>query len=150
MPPKFSLQPVLDFRNNRMDVLEIELGRLLQSQQRGQIFLDALKDSRGRILGQLGSQQQGDIDLFMVSRLQSSLETVHERIVEHEIRLQELAGQVKEKRQEVVLAKQDHEVLVILKDKEIDKYRLEQNHRENRSQDDIYISQAFRRSNGLA
>jgi len=41
MPPKFSLQPVLDYRHNRVEVLEVELGRLLQTQKLGQTILEA-------------------------------------------------------------------------------------------------------------
>ncbi len=150
MPPKFSLQPVLDYRHNRVEVLEVELGRLLQTQKRGQTILEALKDSRGRIITQLKDGQQGEIDLFLVSRLRSSLNNVNERITQQETYLVELNFQVQEKRQEVISAKQDDEALQTLKDREIERYMAEQAQKENRLQDDIYISRAFRQMNSSA
>ncbi len=150
MTPKFSLQPVLDYRETRVEILEIELGRLVQSQQRGKTFLEALQSSRSRLLEEMGKQQVGDIDLFMLSRLRSNLQTVNQRIAEQEARLAELAQKISEKQQEIVLAKQDAEALVKLKEHELQRYRKEEAHRENRLQDDIYISRAFRRSNGAA
>jgi len=149
MPPKFSLQPVLDYRHNRVEVLEVELGRLLQTQQRGLTILEALQDSRGRIINQLKDGQQGDIDLFLVSRLRSSLNNINERITQQETYLIELNYQVQEKRNEVISAKQDDEALQTLKDREIDRYMAEQAQKENRLQDDIYISRAFRQMNSL-
>lgn len=147
MPPKFSLQPVLDYRHNRVEVLEVELGRLLQTQKRGQTILEALHDSRGRIINQLKDGQQGDIDLFLVSRLRSSLNNINERITQQETYLVELNYQVQEKRNEVISAKQDDEALQTLKDREVQRYKAEQVQKENRLQDDIYISRAFRQMN---
>lgn len=147
MPPKFSLQPVLDYRHNRVEILEIELGRLLQTQKRGQTILEALQDSRGRIINQLKDGQEGEIDLFLVSRLRSSLNNVNERITQHETYLIELNVQVQEKRREVITAKQDDEALQTLKNHEMDRYLVEQAQKENRLQDDIYISRAFRQMN---
>ncbi|MBN1536741.1 MAG: flagellar export protein FliJ [Anaerolineales bacterium] len=147
MPPKFSLQPVLDYRHNRVEILEVELSRLLQTQQRGLTILEALHDSRGRIITQLKDGQQGDIDLFLISRLRSSLNNINERITKQETYLIELDYQVQEKRNEVISAKQDDEALQTLKEREIERYMTEQAKKENRLQDDIYISRAFRQMN---
>lgn len=149
MPPKFSLQPVLDYRHNRVEVLEVELGRLLKTQKLGQTILEALQDSRGRIINQLKDRQQGEIDLFLISRLRSSLNNVNERIIQQEAYLVELDYQVQEKRNEVISAKQDDEALQTLKDREIERYQAEQAQKENRLQDDIYISRAFRQLNNI-
>ena len=150
MTPKFSLQPVLDYRETRVEILEIELGRLVQSQQRGKTFLEALQSSRNRLLEEMGKQQMGDVDLFMLSRLRSNLQMVNQRIAEQEARLAELARQIAEKQEEIVLAKQDAEALNKLKEHEFERYRKEEVQRENRLQDDIYIARAFRQSNGAA
>ncbi len=150
MSPKFSLQPVLDYRETRVEILEIELGRLVQSQQRGKTFLEALQSSRSRLLDEMGKQQVGDMDLFMLSRLRSNLQMVNQRIAEQEARLAELAQQIAEKQEQIVIAKQDAEALNKLKEHELERFRKEESQRENRLQDDIYISRAFRQSNGAA
>ncbi len=149
MPPKFSLQPVLDYRETRVEILEIELGRLLQAQQRGITFLEALESSRDHILEELGKKQTGEIDLYLITRLHSNLDTVNERIVEQQTRLIEIAQQIKEKQQEIVNAKQDAEALVKLKEHEIERYKKEEQKKENRLQDDIYIARAYHHTNGV-
>jgi flagellar export protein FliJ len=146
MPPKFSLQSVLDYRHSRVEMLEVELGRLLHVQQQAQTFLESLQDGRARILDQLGSSQQGDLDLFLISRLRSSLNTVNERITQQKVRLLELSQQVQVKRNEVVAARQKEETLAILKGKEIERFETEQAQQENRLQDVIYIAQAHGRA----
>lgn len=150
MPPEFSLQPVLDYRHSRVEVLEVELGQLLQSKRRGETFLQALEDSRERIYKKLEGSQHGDIDLFLVSRLRSSLKTVNERIIQQQERLHQLSLEVQSKRDEMIAAKQDEEVLVTLKDRAIERYETEQAQEEKKLQDDIYISQAYRRSTSTA
>ena len=75
---------------------------------------------------------------------------VNERIAQQELHLQELADQIAEKRQELVLAKQDDEALAKLKEHEVERYQLEQARIENRMLDDVYIARAYRRSGSVA
>ncbi len=150
MPPKFSLQPVLDYRETRVEILEIELSRLMQAKQHGLIFLETLNNSRDRLLEELGHSQTGDIDLFMINQLRKNMIMVNERIVEQINRLRQLDEEVQKKQTEVINAKQDSEALSKLKEKEMDRFLKEEGQKENRMQDDIYISKAFRQSNGVA
>ena len=150
MPPKFTLQPVLDYRETRVEILEIELGRLLQAQKRCLTFLEALNSSRDRILSELGKKQTGEIDLYMIARLHANLELVNERIQEQQTRLNEINRQIYEKQQEIIHAKQDAEALVKLKEHEIERFKKEEAKKENRLQDDIYIARAYHHSNGVA
>jgi len=150
MPPKFSLQPVLDYRHMRVEVLEVEHGRMLQAQQHATAFLDALQNSRSRVLQQMGESQSGEVDMFMISRLHQNLDMVNERIAQQELHLQELAEQISEKRQALVQAKQDDEALEKLKNQEVERYQVEQARIENRMLDDVYISRAYRRSGSVA
>lgn len=144
MTPKFSLQSVLDYRHSRVEVLEVELGSLVQAQKRGQTLLEALQESRQRLYGELDERQRGEMDLFMIAQLRSNLKMVGERMAEQQARLQALAGQIQAKRDEVVVARQDEEVLENLKRKESDRWQAEQAQAENRMQDDLYIAQAYR------
>jgi flagellar export protein FliJ len=149
MAPTFSLQSVLEYRHSRVEVLEVQLGGLIQTQKRGITFLETLKDSQGRIFNQLNECQQGDLDLFLLSRLRSSLKVVKERITHQQEALRELSVQVESKRDEVITAKQGEEALVKLKDKEIERYQLEQAQEDIRQQDDIYNTRAYQRSSTL-
>jgi flagellar export protein FliJ len=127
-----------------VEVLEVELSSLVQAQKRGQTMLEALKESRQRLYGELDERQRGEMDLFMIAQLRTNLKMVGERMAEQQARLQALAGQIQAKREEVVVARQDEEVLENLKRKESDRWQAEQAQAENRMQDDLYIAQAYR------
>jgi flagellar export protein FliJ len=150
MSPKFSLQPVLDYRHSRVEVLEVELGRLNDAQKRSQTILEALQSSRSKLFDQLANCQQGELDLTKISQLRSNLSIVSDRITQQQLQVKELERQVREKRAEVIQARQDEEVLATLKEKEAEEYHSQQVQQENRMQDDVYIAQAFRRSARLA
>lgn len=150
MPPKFSLQSVLDFRQMRVEIIEVELGRLVQAQQHGKAFLDALYNSRSRILQQLSESQSGEIDMFLIASLHANLDSVNQHIAQQEARLEELSEQIITKKQELLQAKQDDKTLETLKNHELERYQFEQTRIEGRLQDDIYISRAYRRSNSVA
>lgn len=149
MAPKFSLQPVLDYRHTRVEMLEVELGRLHQAKLHGEEFLEALHNRRQLIFEELGQkQQQGEMDLLTISQLRGNLKTVGERIVRQKEHLQELSVLIRDKQNEVISAKQDEEALTTLKTHEVERYQVEQAEQEKRLQDDIYISQAYRRASG--
>ncbi len=146
MAPKFSLQPVLDYRQRRVEALEVELSQLQSEQQLGANFLDKLQDYQENLFKELQRQQNGDLDLTALNYLHANLRTVEDRIHKQQDFLKKLAAQVEEKRMEMINARQDEETLNKLKEKAFARYQEEQAREENRQQDDIYISQAFQRS----
>jgi flagellar export protein FliJ len=143
MPPKFSLQTVLDVRHSKVEALEIELSKLLMAQQEKEALLESLKGLQRNLQAQLQEQQQGEMDLFFVRHLYSNLEAIRQAMEQVEAYLAELTGQIEAKRQEVVTAKQAEESLGILKTREIERYQADQAQKENRFQDDIYIARVF-------
>jgi flagellar FliJ protein len=143
MPPKFSLQSVLDFRHSWVEKLEIELGNMMHSLQQGETLLETLEVNRYDLFQELTRQQTGDFDMFKITTIRKNINMLNEQIDQVKALLKELRAQVEAKRLEVIQAKQDEEVLVKLKDKEGERYRIEQIQIENRFQDDIYISTAF-------
>jgi flagellar FliJ protein len=143
MPPKFSLQSVLDFRHSWVEKLEIELGNMMHSLQQGETLLETLEVNRYDLFQELTRQQTGDFDMFKITTIRKNINMLNEQIDQVKALLEELRAQVEAKRLEVIQAKQDEEVLVKLKDKEDERYRIEQIQIENRFQDDIYISTAF-------
>ena len=146
MPPKFSLQPVLDYRHNLVEALEVELGNLLAARQRGLSFLEKLHDYRQHLFRELTERQNGEMDLLMVNQLRLNVKLVEERIQQQINLLAELDGQITAKRSQVVSAKQDEETLITLKRRETERYQAELAQQEIRMQDDIYIAQAFRKA----
>ncbi len=145
MPPKFALQPVLDFRHSKVEALEIELAELLKEAQKFQNILNSLKELIADLLIELSDRQKGDIDLFAIQHLRGNIQLVEGRIEQVKAALVEANQRVELKRLEMVQARQEEETLHILKNKEIERFKEEQNLIENRQMDDVYISQAFRR-----
>ncbi len=144
MPPKFSLQSVLDYRHKLVELLESELAQILLAQQKARSFLQVLEASQQDLSEKLGFAQQGDIDLFLVTQLRSNLNVITDYIVHQNTLLQDLNSKIEEKQQEIVKARQDEEALKKLSERELERYLDEQALQEKRYQDDAYIARAFR------
>lgn len=144
MPPKFSLQNVLDVRHGKVELLEIELGKLLVAHQQTRELLQSLWEEQASLLELLNASQSGDIDLFKISTLRSNILHINERIEEVMLELARQDREIVEKRTALVKAKQDEETLEILKKKRYEVYLADQVQIEARAQDDLYIAQAFR------
>ncbi len=145
MPPRFSLQPVLDYRHNLVEALEIELGSLLNAQQESQRTLEALETSAKRLNHALYKEQTGDMDLFTINQIRANIQATRRHIIKQLELLAALEGQIEAKRLELVEAKQDEEALDTLRVKELEQYQQELNQQELKLQDDIYVAQAYRR-----
>lgn len=145
MPPKFSLQPVLDYRHNLVEALEIELGSLLNTKMESQRTLEALEHSATRLNHALYKEQTGDMDLFTITQIRTNIQATRRHIIKQLELLAVLEQQIEAKRLELVEAKQDEEALDTLRIKELEKHKIELNQQELRLQDDIYVAQAFRR-----
>lgn len=146
MPPKFSLQAVLDYRHKRVEMLESELAQLLLAQQKARAFMDALNESLVQINEQMVASQEGEVDLFMALQLRANFKVVSDYIAQQKIFLQDLAEKVQAKQAEIVNARQEEEALRKLSDKERQRFEEEQAMQEKRTQDDIYIARAYRNS----
>ncbi len=143
MAPKFSLQPILDYRHTRVEMIEVDLGRLVQAHQHNQAILEVFQRSQANLYEKLNQQQQGELDLLLIAQLRSNLKTVSNSIAQQKTRLQELSAQIQAKRVELISTRQEEEMLVILKAKEVERYQAAQAQQEKRLQDDIYIARAF-------
>jgi flagellar export protein FliJ len=144
MAPKFSLQNVLDIRHGKVELLQIDLGKLLNAQQETEARLLALQDFQSELLEQLSLAQSGEIDLVKINLLRVNILQVNAYIESLTLELARQKQAVEDTRAELVSAKQSEETLEILKRKRHEVYQAEQRQIESRAQDDIYIAQAFR------
>jgi len=144
MAPKFSLQNVLDVRHGKVELLQIELGRLFMAQQETESRLFTLQEFQSDLLEQLSLAQSGEIDLIQSNLLRLNILQVSAYIEAVTLELVRQKQAFEEKRAELVTAKQSEETLEILKRKRHEVYLTEQIQIESRAQDDIYIAQAFR------
>jgi flagellar export protein FliJ len=150
MPPKFSLQSVLDYRHSRVEALELEFSRLVEAHQQGLAMRAECQQGLDHLYERLQAEQSGDLDLFAIEHLRSDALSSKNQLDQIIQALAVLEEQIEAKRKEIVAARQGEETLNTLKEKEIDRWQLEQALSENRQQDNIYIAQAFRRANGNA
>jgi flagellar export protein FliJ len=144
MAPKFSLQNILEIRHGKVEILEIELGKLLSLHQETETLLLSLHEHQIGLLNQLSIAQSGEIDLFKIDSFRSNILQVNQRIEKVVLELARQDQGIKDKRAELVKARQDEETLEILKKNRYEVYLAEQVQIEARAQDDIYIAQAFR------
>ena len=144
MPPKFSLQSVLDYRHSRVERLEIELGNLKKEEMECRKLLERLLFNQSQLDNRLSECLKGEVDLVTVRHLQSELRTVSNRIKTQKKLLQSLENQVNAKRNELIKAKQDEETLELLKEKELEQFFALEARKEMRLQDDIYNAKAHR------
>lgn len=145
MPPEFPLQVVLDYRDRLVDALEIEMSCLLNARQRAQDLLYALKGELASLFNELRCSQTGDLDLVKIGQLRANIEYVDDYIARQEGEIARLDQQIEAKRQELIKARQDEEMLEILKEKAIEAYEEDQKIKESRAQDDIYITSHYQK-----
>lgn len=144
MTPRFSLQNVLDLRHGKVELLQIELGRLLSALQETEARLVALQQFQGELLEQLDLAQSGEIDLFRSNLLRLNVLQVNAYLEALRLELARQTQDVEAKRAELVGARQSEETLEILKRRRHEAYLAEQLQVEARALDDIYIARAFR------
>ncbi len=144
MSPKFSLQNVLDLRHGKVELLEIELGKLQAVHQETLALFASLQEYQGSLLDQLSIIQSGDIDLVKMNLLRLNILQVGKHIDMVQLELKKQTKAIDAKRSEVVKAKQSEETLETLKRNRHEIYLAEQVQIETQAQDDIYIARAFR------
>jgi flagellar export protein FliJ len=146
MAPKFSLQSVLDLRHEKVELLEIELGKLLVAQQEIQAQLEALQVQQAGLFEELNTAQSGEIDLFKMKSLRLEILQVGRQVESVSLDLARKTREIEARRARLIEARQSEETLEILKRNRHEVYMEELQRSEARAQDDIYIAQAYRNS----
>ena len=73
MPPKFSLQTVLDVRHSRAEALEVEFGKLLAREQLIFREIENLENTKDSLMSKLHEQMIGEMDLFVVAHIRANI-----------------------------------------------------------------------------
>lgn len=144
MPPKFSLQTVLDVRHSKVESIEIEMGRMIQQRSQKESYLEACYNAQDKLYETLHLHMIGDMDLFVISHLRMNINQVGDQIKATSQQIADLSALIEQTRLALVEAKKEEEALSILKNKEYDRYLDEEKEKEKRMVDDVYISQGFR------
>ncbi len=144
MPPIFPLQNVLDVRHSKVEAIEIQLGRtqkqLLTLEER-KVMLLSMKD---RNLKEMYLRMQGEINIFQLDILRSNISAIDTRTKQIQRDIEETQKKISQIQKNLVAAKQEEETLEILKEKQIERFKEEVKRIENKQQDDVYISLAYK------
>ena len=144
MPPLFVFQNILDIRHSKVESIEIQLGKIEEMLISLFSKKDSLLDMKVKELEAMKLLMQGEVDIFQLDLLRSSVRNIDEYTKKVEVEITETQKKITQVRASLVQAKQDEETLEILKEKEIEKYKSELKRIENNQQDDIYISLAYK------
>jgi flagellar export protein FliJ len=142
MTPRFSLQNVLDYRHSKVEKLEVVFGRLQNQLMSAQNRMSTLQTEKQQLMQELGSFQNGNLDLQTILQARTYLKRVQKGIDRQQIEINRLSVEVENARIALIQAKQDEVALEKLSEKELQVYSDKVNIREKQQQDDIYISQA--------
>jgi flagellar FliJ protein len=140
----FTLQPVLSYKENMVDLLERQLAQLLAERRRMQATLGALRAQRSEIHVLLQREQRGTLRLERIQQYRLYLEWLKERIEEEQRRLAELEGRIAAKREELLAMMQDKEMLERLKEKAEDRFLAHLESQEADFNDEIALAQFVR------
>jgi flagellar export protein FliJ len=141
MPPKFSLQNVLDYRHSKVEKLEVVFGRVQNQLLKAKEQLEIMENEKQRLLQELGTFQNGDLNLQKILQARTFLKRIQKGMDRQNAEIAHLALEVENARMALIQAKQDETALQKLSEKELQVYTDRANMREKQQQDDIYISQ---------
>jgi flagellar export protein FliJ len=146
MAPKFSMQTVLDYHHNRVELLEMELSQLLQAKNEALAALDQLFGDLDRLYQELTDFQTGEMDLKFISQSRFNIKRTQAKIERQKEELLKIDKAIDAKQKEIIDARQDEAVFDKLKEKEMDRFEEKVKRKESILQTDIYISQAYRQA----
>lgn len=144
MPPKFSLQTVLDVRHSKVESLEINLGQLQHEKQQKENYIQTLYIAQDKLYEALHQSMSGVLDLIQVNLLRANINQLSAQLEATNLAIMQLDQKIGMKRMELIEAKKEEESLKILKNKEYERFLDEEKEKEKRFIDDVYISQGFR------
>ncbi len=146
MTYKFSLQSVLDYRQDKVEGLELELARARAAHQHQTAWVATLDERRQGLLDELRRlQTRNTLDLGALQFTRATITRTERQLKAERLKLAELEAQVAAVQTALLAAKQDQETLETLKTKDQDAYRQEVARQEGATQDDVYVAQAHRK-----
>jgi flagellar FliJ protein len=144
MPPKFTLQTVLDVRHSKVESLEIDLGQLQQAKLQKENYMQSLYVAQDNLYEALHQSMTGELDLIQVNLLRANINQLSAKLEAVNQAIMQLDQAIGMKRSDLIEAKKEEESLKLLKNKEYERYLEEEKEKEKRFMDDVYISQGFR------
>mgnify|MGYP000439319190 CR=1 FL=1 len=140
----FRLQPVLNYKSQMVDALEMEFARLKQAYQREQTLLDNLLQTAEKEMQALTERQVGPLDCAEIQLRQDYLLGLHETVHEQTGRVAQAEQRMGSKREELVDTLQDQKALEKLREHHQAQLRKELERKESRVVDDLVTARFVR------
>jgi flagellar export protein FliJ len=142
MPPRFSLQNVLDYRHSKVEQLEVILSRIQNHLHAARDRMTRLESEKQKQMQELGAHQSGNLDLQTILQARTYLKRLQRSMERQQTEINRLTIEAENARIALIDSKQDEAALEKLSEKELQVFTDKVNLREKQQQDDIYISQA--------
>jgi len=143
---RFSLEPVLSYRESLVEIREMELAEAVKVQRRAEEVLRALQEERWRVLREMRSLRQASrlnqLDLLVAESYLTRLEA---DLVSQATVVQELAQRTEEHRAALSTALKDKKKLERLKEHEQQRHAREESLAEQGTIDELNTSRYNRR-----
>lgn len=118
MDRRFRLQPVLNYRENVEDALQLELSVIVAEEQSARERLQALRDDATRAMeGVVHFQSASKTDVAIIEQGFLYLDLIARAVVEQDAVVAEVAARVEAKRQELIAAMQARKAMEKLKER---------------------------------
>lgn len=140
----FSLQPVLTYQENMVDLLERQLAQLLAERTSLQEVLRTLRLQLTETHTLLQREQRGRLRLEAIQQHRLFLEWLRERIETEQRTLEALEARIAAKRDELVAMMQDKKMLERLKEKAEERFAAHLESQEADLSDEIALAQFVR------
>jgi flagellar export protein FliJ len=139
-PQGFRLQPVLNYKANIVDMLEVEFARLKLAHQQETAVLEQLQQTKTDEMNALHSRQNGALNCQAIQMHHQYLQALDRFIRQQTGRVEDAKHRADTKREELVNTVQDQKTLEKLKERHHTTQRQESLRREARIVDDLVIT----------
>ena len=119
---RFSLESVLDYKQQALDSLRAEHGAILTQVREQERLIEELEAEYQQMDGEFAQRKLEGIAVLDAMRYEQYLRAMERQIQQAILRLEDLRRLEEAKRAEVVSAKQDTSAIEKLKDKKLDSY----------------------------
>lgn len=119
---RFSLETVLDYKQQVLDSLQMEHGVIMAQVKSQEEYLEGLEEDYREMDAEFCRRKLEGIAILDALRYEQYLRAMERQIRQAVLRLEELRRQEEAKRAEVVAAKQDTSSIEKLKEKKLDSY----------------------------
>lgn len=119
---RFSLETVLDYKQQALDALQVEHGAILAQVRAQEMAIEEMEAAYRHLDGEFIRRKQEGITVVDAMKYDQYLRAMERQLEEAYQRLEELKKQAEKKRQEVVEAKKETSSIEKLREKKLDSY----------------------------